>query len=126
MITQKIELQEKFTTLANRSDGYIMMFNNVGNLVPVNPVTQGIKPQIKVVAVNASSVVCKKSGTNTNITATRDIPKQGSSVWYFNVPELATYQITATYANNVTVSPSVEVTEYKQYLVNASNRGVNI
>lgn len=121
MIMQKTALQEKFNKISEIQDGNILMFNNSNQLVPVNPLLQGIKPQIKVIATNATNVTCQKSGVAGNISYVRDPVQTG--VWYFNVPELATYQITATYSGGTTVQLTIQVNEYKQYTVNATNRG---
>jgi len=120
-ITDKINLEGKFNKLQGVTANYLLRFNDQGELKVVDPASQGILPQIKVIANSGYIVNCKRHSGGTNITASANYP---SNTWYFNVPGLSTqanpYDIEVKASSTATSSTySVDVQEYKQYIVNA-------
>ena len=119
MIAEKTTLQEKFNTLPGVSANKFLKFNNNGELEAVSPSSQGILPQIKVIATAGYIVTCKKNATGASlISASANYP---SNTWFFNVPELASYVVSVQQNSSSTATNyPVSVSEYKQYTVNAN------
>lgn len=117
MITEKTNLQEKFNKIPNIDVGLILKFNDDEELVPVNPATEGIRPQIKVISVAGYTVTCKKKSNSAIVSLSANYP---ANTWYFNVPDLnIVYTITVITSNSTQYTYEVTPTEYKQYVVNA-------
>lgn len=113
MIAEKTTLQEKFNKIPGADVGMLLQFDNEGELKVVSQTSQGIQPQIKVLANSGASVLCTKSGSGA-VTASANYP---ATTWYFNTPGLGTYTVSVTYSGT-TRTYEQQVTAYKQYTVN--------
>lgn len=110
-LDSKIQLEKKFNTIPNIAVGSLLRFNSSNELEAVSPGNEGIMPQIKVYAPTNATVSCTKSSGGA-LTPIRY--PSGGNTWYFNTSGIGSYTATVN-----SVNYSVNVAEYKQYIVNA-------
>lgn len=119
-MSDKVYLQDKiqFTSAQYQAAGgdsssqYYITFDENGDLIPTLEIAS-IKPQIKITSANANTISLKDSNSN-NIPLFNKIIGDTNTQWVYQVKdEIDTYIV---YVNTTAQTPTIEVTELKQYL----------
>lgn len=113
MIIDKINLQKNFNTIPGVTENCLLRFRNDGILEAVSSSSQGILPQIKVIASISATVQCRNSN-NQVISQSASTSTSSYKTIYFNVPSIGTYTVSINNSSN-----TVNITSYRQYVVNS-------
>ena len=109
MLIEKTSLEKKFNTITGVASGYILKFDNNGNIVPVDPTKEGLHAQIKVSGSQSVDVIPSANIVN----------QYTNSEFNYTIININTLNVQYTVTVNNT-NYYVTPTEYRQYVVSIS------
>lgn len=115
MIMEKTSLERKFNQINGAAPGKILKFNEDGNLIPVDPKSEGLLSQVKIEVPSNYTITCSpESSSYYSINSIHT----GYKYWFFNLPRLdVEYTFYIGVSGSTPTTRKITPTSYRQYQV---------
>ena len=115
MIMEKTSLEPKFNQISGAAPGKILKFNTEGNLIVVDPNSEGLLPQVKIEVPSTYTITCvPQASSYYSIDSIHD----NNKYWFFNLPTLnISYTFYIGIPNTTPSTRNITPTSYRQYQV---------